>query len=105
LLFALGVALTVSFSCLCGFCMGRHCCTGRPCSRRQAARAVAVAQVAPVPVHQGLGYTQVDMATAPAGYYGQEMMPVEPVEAPTLPTPSAPAYHPNVPSSAEMRFA
>jgi len=100
--FALGVAAVVATSCLCGFCIGRRCGAGRTCRRHQARAAVShAAPVAPVTVHQGLGYTQVDMETAPAGYYGQEMMPMES----TLPTPSAPAYAPSGPSSAEMRYA
>jgi hypothetical protein len=99
---ALGVTLVVASSCLCGFCIGRHCGAGRTCRRHQAARAATVAHVAPVPVHHGLGYTQVDMESAPAGYYGQEMMPME---SSALPTPSAPAYQPSAPSSAEMRYA
>jgi len=100
---AVGVIAVVASSCLCGFCIGRHCGAGRTC-RRNAARAPAVSQsavpVAPVTVHQGQSYTQVDIENAPAGYYGQEMMPIE-----SLPTPSAPAYHPSAPSSAEMRYA
>jgi hypothetical protein len=50
--------------------------------------------------HQG--YTQVDMESAPAGYYGQEMVPMEPA----VPVPSAPAYYsPSAPNSAEIRYA
>jgi len=93
--FALGVTAIVALSCLVGFCCGRR-------RRNQMARTVvsqAPAPLSSVTVRQGQGYTQVDMASAPAGYYGQEMMPVE-----SLPTPSAPAYAPSAPS-AEMRYA
>jgi len=98
---AAGITAIVASSCLCGFCIGRHCGAGRRCSRHRAAHAASVAHVAPVAplvVHQG--YTQVDMESAPAGYYGQEMMPMEAVIVP-----SAPAYSPSAPSSAEIRYA
>jgi len=95
------IAAIVLSSCLCGFCCGRRCGSGRSWCRRQQAAAPAHNASAPsveiaVPVqstvHGGERYVQVD--SAPVAYYGEQEM---------APIPSAPVYEAGVaPSSSSM---
>jgi len=95
------ISAIVISSCLCGFCCGRRCGSGRGWCRRQQAQAAARnAATAPVEiaipvqstVHGGERYVQVD--SAPVAYYGEQEM---------APIPSAPVYEAGVaPSSSSV---
>jgi len=97
------VSAIVISSCLCGFCCGRRCGSGRSWCRRQQAAAAAARNGVTAPVeiavpvqstvHGGERYVQVDNA-APVAYYGEQEM---------APIPSAPMYEAGVaPSSSSM---
>jgi len=88
------ISAIVISSCLCGFCLGRRCGNrSRYCRRQQQVHN-------PVPpVEGGEQYVQVDLASAPVAYYGEQEMTVTPV-------PSAPPQEPSsYPSSAPSNYA